>query len=108
MRCNVRCGAATCACTPNIARACRLATERQNEQLRAWLADLRCERRRLEDRLLCGSASAAQDTRAGLEEAVEGMSASKAVLEADLQSLAADAADAHSLHVCFSRRSYLQ
>lgn len=79
--------------------ACRLAAERQNGQLRAWLGELRIERRRLEDRLLDGSATAAQDTRAGLEDAVQSLTASRAVLEGELQALAAHAADAANLQV---------
>ena len=78
----------------------RLVAERQNDHLRTWLGQLRSERRRLEDRLLEGSVTAAQDTRDGLEDAVQSLTASRAALEGELQALAVHAADAANLQVC--------
>jgi hypothetical protein len=67
--------------------------EQREEQLKAWLMEVRIERRRLEDRILQGSASASQDVRAELEAALLNLSAAKASAEAELASMDALGAD---------------
>lgn len=71
----------------------RAALEQREEQLRMWLMEVRIERRRLEDRILQGTASSSQDTRAELEAALLNLSAAKASAEAELASMDAMGAE---------------
>lgn len=69
------------------ARVCRQQAERQQSELRAWLADVRLERQRLEERLLAGAAGAAQETRADLEACIHRLSRDKAALHSEVAAL---------------------
>ena len=74
-----------------VSRACRATAVRQEEQLRAWLHEMRAERRRLEDRLLQGSSRALQDTRADLESAVFALQGRLATAETEATTVGAAA-----------------
>ena len=66
-----------------------------------WLQELRSARRRLEDRLLCGSGNgcALQDTRAGLELDVEQLQEAKDELAQQLQLAVHEGFDRAALEV---------
>jgi hypothetical protein len=67
--------------------------------MRSWVEELRGERQRLEQCILTPSCNAQQDTRRALEDTVLRLQERKGQLSAELQALAAEAADARSLQV---------
>lgn len=63
---------------------CRDTAERREEQLKSWLMEVRLERRRLEDRILDGTATHQQDQRAALEVQVQTLADAKITLQGEV------------------------
>jgi hypothetical protein len=64
-------------------------------QLREWLDDIRSDRNRLEGRLMAGSGTAVQDTRADLEDAVLRLGREKSSLQAAVSALQLEQRESH-------------
>lgn len=81
---------------------CRDTAERREEQLKSWLLEVRLERRRLEDRILEGSATHAQDQRAALEVQLQALSDTKVTLQGEVAVLQKSRCGVRTVQVCFA------
>lgn len=90
---------AACKCQLDEERRGRDTAERREEQLKAWLMELRLDRRRLEDRILEGGSTHVQEQRAALEANVQQLTDAKITLQSELATLERSRINARQLQV---------